>query len=231
MSRRRRNLSPEDREIWGRVVQTARPLHARGLRDWVAGAEQDVAPGSGTGVAAGSRVGAGAGAASGSQTDRDLHPDRAGAPHPQAETARAVLRPNPKGPPPGHDLAHPLSDALARVPVQMDKRQFQRLSRGKLEPEARIDLHGMTLAQAHGALNGFILRAHAGGLRLVLVITGKGKTVEDDGPIPRRRGALKHDVPQWLRMAPLGSVVLEIREAHVRHGGAGAYYVYLRRAR
>ncbi|MFN7003817.1 MAG: Smr/MutS family protein [Roseinatronobacter sp.] len=197
MSRKRRDLSPEDRELWGRVVQTARPLKSQ-----VALPEAPpVAP--------------------------DPKPVLKSTP----ERARAVLRPNPSGPPPGHDLAHPLSEALARVPVQMDKRQFQRLSRGKLDPEARIDLHGMTLAQAHGALNGFILRAHAAGLRLVLVITGKGKTVADDGPIPRRQGALKHDVPQWLRMAPLGPVVLEIREAHVRHGGAGAYYVYLRRAR
>ena len=197
MSRKRRELSPEDREIWGRVVQTARPLK--------------------------------------SELPSVLLPEVTPEPGPvlkkAPERARAVLRPNPSGPPPGHDLAHPLSEALARVPVQMDKRQFQRLSRGKLDPEARIDLHGMTLAQAHGALNGFILRAHAAGLRLVLVITGKGKTVADDGPIPRRQGALKHDVPQWLRMAPLGPVVLEIREAHIRHGGAGAYYVYLRRTR
>ena len=120
---------------------------------------------------------------------------------------------------PGHDLTRPLSDALADAPVAMDKRRFQRMTRGKLQPEARIDLHGMTLAQAHAALNGFILRAQANGLRLVLVITGKGRQADDDGPIPRRRGALKHDVPQWLRMAPLAGCVLEIREAHARHGG------------
>ena len=124
-----------------------------------------------------------------------------------------------------------LSDTLADAPVTMDKRRFQRMTRGKLQPEARIDLHGMTLAQAHAALNGFILRAQADGLRLVLVITGKGRQSDDDGPIPRRRGALKHDVPQWLRMAPLGGCVLEMREAHARHGGSGAYYVYLRRMR
>ena len=142
-----------------------------------------------------------------------------------------VLRPEPVSRPQAHDIARPLSDALRDAPVHMDMRQFQRMSRGKLEPEARIDLHGMTLAQAHGALNGFILRAHGAGMRLVLVITGKGKTVVDDGPIPRRPGALKQDVPQWLRMAPLAGVVLELREAHVRHGGSGAYYVYLRRGR
>lgn len=142
-----------------------------------------------------------------------------------------VLRPDPVTPPPGHDLVRPLTERLRAAPVAMDKRQFQRLTRGKLEPEARIDLHGMTLAQAHAALNSFILRAQGAGLRLVLVITGKGKSVADDGPIPRRPGALRHDVPQWLRMAPLAGAVLELRPAHARHGGEGAYYVYLRRAR
>jgi DNA-nicking Smr family endonuclease len=142
-----------------------------------------------------------------------------------------VLRPDPSLRPQTHDIARPLSEALREAPVHMDMRQFQRMNRGKLDPEARIDLHGMTLAQAHGALNGFILRAHGAGMRLVLVITGKGKTVADDGPIPRRQGALKQDVPQWLRMAPLAGLVLELREAHVKHGGSGAYYVYLRRGR
>ena len=197
MSRKRR-LSDDDREIWGRVAKTTRPL------------------------------------ASDLAHIFDEVPSPPAPQPPMRKTASLTgqsLRPNPAGPPPGHDLAHPLSEALSRIPVQMDKRQFQRMSRGKLTPEARIDLHGMTLSQAHSALNGFILRAQVQGLRLVLVITGKGKTVTDDGPIPRRPGALKHDVPQWLRMAPLGGVVLEIREAHARHGGSGAYYVYLRRGR
>lgn len=154
-------------------------------------------------------------------------------PPPAAARPRATrsLRPTGSGDGPGHRLLRPLSDTLADAPVAMDKRRFQRMSRGKLQPEARIDLHGMTLAQAHAALNGFVLRAQADGLRLVLVITGKGRQSADDGPIPRRRGALKHDVPQWLRMAPLAGCVLEIREAHARHGGSGAYYVYLRRIR
>ncbi len=103
--------------------------------------------------------------------------------------------------------------------------------RGKLKPEARIDLHGMTLAQAHPALNSFILNAHADGLRLVLVITGKGKTRSDSGPIPERIGLLRNQVPRWLDMAPLRPLVLQVEESHRRHGGSGAYYVYLRRPR
>ena len=131
------------------------------------------------------------------------------------------------------DLAESVSEALARAPVRMDRNAHTRMMRGKLSPEARIDLHGMTLAQAHPVLTGFILSAHARGLRLVLVITGKGRThPEDDlGPMPRRAGALKHEVPHWLRSGALRPVVLEIRESHRSHGGAGAYYVYLRKRR
>ena len=130
---------------------------------------------------------------------------------------------------PAHDLLPGISERMARQPVQMDKKAFGRLKRGKLMPEGKIDLHGMTMDQAHPALTGFLLRAHGEGKRLVLVITGKGKSKSDNGPIPTRRGVLKHQVPQWLAMAPLRSVVLQVAEAHLKHGGTGAYYVYLRR--
>lgn len=132
---------------------------------------------------------------------------------------------------PLHDLSPPMTERLAQAPVSMDRKAFNRLTRGKLSPEARLDLHGMTLAEARPALLGFVTSAHARGLRLVLVITGKGRGGEDDGPIPRRRGALRHEVPHWLMSAPLKPMVLELRPAHRRHGGEGALYVYLRRAR
>jgi DNA-nicking Smr family endonuclease len=130
-----------------------------------------------------------------------------------------------------HDVVPPLTERLGQAPVSMDRKAFQRLKRGKLVPEAKLDLHGMTLDQAHPALNGFILRSHAAGRRLVLIVTGKGKDRDPGDAVPIRRGVLRHNVPQWLRMAPLSSLVLQITEAHLRHGGAGAYYVYLRRQR
>ncbi len=104
--------------------------------------------------------------------------------------------------------------------LNMDAKSFGKLKRGKLVPEGRIDLHGMTLAQAHPTLIGFILSAHAAGKRLVLVITGKGRGND---------GILRHQVPQWLTMSPLDPAVLQIAPAHLRHGGHGALYVYLRR--
>lgn len=116
-------------------------------------------------------------------------------------------------------------------PLQMDSKSFTRMKRGKLVPESRTDLHGLTLDQAHPELIRFILTSQARGLRLVLVITGKGSREDPYDPMPRRRGVLKTQVPQWLRMAPISQAILQVAEAHQRHGGAGAYYVYLRRFR
>lgn len=113
----------------------------------------------------------------------------------------------------------------------MDSGRFDKLRRGRLTPEARLDLHGMTLDRAHGALNAFIRSASADGLRLVLVITGKGRP-EAGGELGLQRpGALRHGVPHWLSMPPLAAHVLQVAPAHARHGGGGAFYVYLRRRR
>lgn len=121
------------------------------------------------------------------------------------------------------------SDRLRSEPVSMDAKAFGRMKRGKLVPEDRIDLHGMTLDQAHPALARFILTSQTRGLRLVLVITGKGQRQDVYDPMPRRRGVLKSQVPQWLRLPPVSQAVLQITEAHQRHGGGGAFYVYLKR--
>ncbi len=128
------------------------------------------------------------------------------------------------------DLAADPMQPLSRVPQALDKRTHDRLRKGKKAPEARIDLHGMTAAQAHGALRGFILSSHARGLRLVLVITGKGNTTRNEiGIMPTRNGVLRHALPQWLDAPDMHPMILQISAAHVRHGGGGAYYVYLKK--
>ncbi len=178
------------------------------------------------------------------QTTERLKPERIA---PKTRALKPALKPAPvvEDPPPiapfqiggghrkapAHDVLPGLPERLASAPVKMDKKAHNRLKRGKLKPEARIDLHGMTMDQAHPVLTRFILQSHARGLRLVLVITGKGKDRDEDGPIPVRRGVLRHNVPGWLAAAPLGQVVLQVTSAHLKHGGGGAYYVYLRRQR
>lgn len=128
-------------------------------------------------------------------------------------------------------LTPSISEQLTKASVQMDRKAYGKMKRGKLVPEGKIDLHGMTMDQAHPRLNRFILDAHSKGKRLVLVITGKGKQKEDLGPIPTRLGVLKHQVPQWLKQGALGPVVMQVTPAAQKHGGAGAYYVYLRKLR
>lgn len=130
-----------------------------------------------------------------------------------------------------HDLAPAIQDSIGQASVQMDNKAFGKLKRGKLRPEGKIDLHGMTLDRAHPVLTGFVMNAHAQGKRLILVVTGKGKQRDEGGPIPVRHGVLRHQVPQWLAMQPMKSVVLQVAQAHISHGGGGAYYVYLRRHR
>lgn len=129
------------------------------------------------------------------------------------------------------NLAPSIVDRIASQQVQMDRKAFTQMKRGKLKPEGKLDLHGMTMDRAHPALTRFILSAQGQGKRLVLVVTGKGKHRDDAGPIPVRLGVLRHQVPQWLSMPPLSSVVLQVSQANIRHGGGGAYYVYLRRKR
>lgn len=110
-----------------------------------------------------------------------------------------------------------------------------RLLRGDLAPEARIDLHGLTEAAAYPALMRFIQGAIRRNLRLVLVITGKGQQkIDRYAPFDmeldmRSRGVLKNMVPRWLAEPSVVRQIADIRNAHGRHGGEGALYVYLRK--
>ncbi|AXI44611.1 DNA mismatch repair protein MutS [Sulfitobacter sp. SK012] len=166
---------------------------------------------------------------------RSFDPDTAlpAPPAPALRKAKSVImgKPQPKLKARPNDLIPAIDDQIRKSPVAMDQKSFGKLKRGKIKPEGRIDLHGMTLDRAHPTLTRFILSAHADGKRLVLVITGKGKQRDEGGPIPVRHGVLRHQVPQWLKMPPLSSAVLQIAQAHISHGGGGAYYVYLRRQR
>lgn len=130
------------------------------------------------------------------------------------------------------DLTPNTSEVLRNAAPQMDRKNFDRLRKGKLAPTRRVDLHGMTAQAAHDALMRFIMTAHADGARVVLVITGKGRTHGDPNAIiPQRKGIIRQSVPEWLRQSPLRERVVQVLPAHKKHGGDGAYYVYLRRRR
>ena len=146
-----------------------------------------------------------------------------------APTPRTLTR-IPASPIPAFRIGEraPKSPPAARAAsLGMDAGTHARLTRGKLAPERRLDLHGMTLAEAHPALAGFVRASQAQGLRLVLVITGKGS--RGTGDTLGSGGVLRRQVPLWLSQAPLSPLILQIAEAHARHGGSGALYLYLRR--
>jgi DNA-nicking Smr family endonuclease len=128
---------------------------------------------------------------------------------PKPTPARAV--PAPKSPPPLAPLG---------------RRERSKLSRGKQEIDARLDLHGMTQTRAHRVLFSFLQRAHSDGCTFVLVITGKGKAGSDG-----ERGVLRRQVPHWLSLPEFRALVVGFEEAHVGHGGEGALYVRVRRSR
>ncbi|MFZ1480192.1 MAG: Smr/MutS family protein [Paracoccaceae bacterium] len=166
------------------------------------------------------------------RTARPMHSARQLLPTPPTDTPVTPEVKHPAAPRPlhfhfGERAPLPLATTPTAPPLRMDAKTHARMTRGKLAPEARIDLHGMILAEAHPELVRFILNAQSDGLRLVLVITGKGRMTHE--PVPRPIGALRHQVPHWLRLPPLSFCVQQVAEAHLKHGGSGAFYVYLRR--
>ncbi len=159
---------------------------------------------------------------------RDAAPERtadAAAPD-EVKSPAAVGRP---GAPPRAKASAEILRPKAPPLAPLDRRLKQRVARGREAIDGRIDLHGFTQAQAHSALSAFLQRAQRDGARLVLVVTGKGaaRGAQHDA----ERGVLKRQVPIWLALPEFRPFVLGFEVAHVGHGGAGALYVRLRRAR
>jgi DNA-nicking Smr family endonuclease len=144
------------------------------------------------------------------------------------EPAATHPKPLPKAPP---SIAAPkagkpeMSKPAVPPLAPLGRRERSRLSRGRNEIEARLDLHGMTQVRAHRSLLRFLQRAHDEGLTFVLVITGKGTVGESE------RGVLRRQVPQWLSLPEFRAFVVGFEQAHIGHGGEGALYVRIRRAR
>ncbi len=196
--RRERGVSAEERDLWHRAMRDAQPIRRTRRHP-----------------AAPDPVGDADDAAGAGQATKDRSP-------PAATPPKAPPRPQPTPPMQPKPRAEPPL-APGRF-ADLDRRTADRLRRGQLAIDARLDLHGMTQAAAQDALTGFLTGAAERGQRCVLVITGKG-TFSETG------GVLKRQVPRWLNMAPLRQRIVAIAEAQPRHGGAGALYVLLKRKR
>ncbi len=200
-------VSEDDRAVWGAVKASADPLKQsraktfRGVEDVARGLPPTP------------------------KFDPDRTQDR------KAAASRPVMRPNEddlgfvsRGP------RSPLGGAgepKALDPGQLDgldRKRGERLRRGKLDIEGTLDLHGMTRDAAQGAVRRFISASQGMGRRTVLIITGKGYAHGSDG-------VLRAELPRWLNSADTRSRILAYDYAQPRHGGQGAFYVYLKKSR
>ncbi len=123
--------------------------------------------------------------------------------------------------------AKSLAELKPGVTDGIDRSTANKFQKGKMPIDGRIDLHGMTQDVAHNALNAFIEESWRAGKRCVLVITGKGSRADEYG----RTGLLRQRTPQWLSAPRLRNRILAINQAQIQHGGAGAFYVLLKRRR
>jgi len=117
----------------------------------------------------------------------------------------------------------------------LDGHWDRRLRKGLVRPDLSIDLHGHTLASAQALLDDAIGRGLMRGARVLLVVAGRLRPGADRLPQmhgdPRPRGAIRASLPDWLAYSPYADQIVALRPAHISHGGAGAVYVILRRAR
>ncbi len=168
---------------------------------------------------------------------RPLGPDEQSVWSRVAATVRPLtgrrIRPPAAGPmlaiQPSEPVAPKTSRAVMATPAAvatLDGSWDRRTRQGRLVPDRSIDLHGLTVSSAHAALADAVERASTDGARILHVVTGKGGGGAGEG-----RGVLRASIANWLDTPRLRPYVAALRSAHPRHGGAGAWYVILRRRR
>ena len=151
---------------------------------------------------------------------RPLHP-RAATP----DSPEDAPRPEPVRKPVRKATAPPPAPARG-VGKTLDASWDRRLSRGLVQPDSTLDLHGHDLASAYDLLDSRLEAAIASGARLLLLVTGKPPAGDRPG-----RGRIRAAVGDWLGASRHAGSIAAVRGAHQRHGGAGALYIVLRRKR
>jgi DNA-nicking Smr family endonuclease len=203
--RRSRPLSEDEHKLWKAVVKDARPLPSPGKsRGKIVPAPEPLRE------------------PAHQETPKIISVPKPVSSVPKTRSVSEILKAKPASPPPLTGL---------------DRRTSQRLARGQVEYEARLDLHGMRQDEAQSALLRFLNRCRGEGMRCVLVITGKGESPFARHTLHSTRyheasdhtGVLRSALPQWLGEAQFRVQVAGFQPAHPRHGGGGAFYLWLRK--
>jgi DNA-nicking Smr family endonuclease len=197
-----RRLSAEERALWARVMATVKPLPGReAAKPGKAEKPEKPLP---------FRGGVGVGASN------------------LATGLRHAPTPNPS--PEGEGLKKTKIEPPRPTPgTTLDGSWDKRLSRGMVQPDATVDLHGHTLNSAYAMLDDALGRSIARGDRVILLITGKPPRPESERP--HARGAIRAAVGDWLHSSRHADSIAAVRGANPRHGGSGALYIVLRRPR
>lgn len=215
--RNKRSATEEELRLWRHAVREARPLQAL---------KPDPKP---AGVGLSHKATAGStkplnGASSGLVSQAE----------PGAGTTKHQATPGASGPPTGAASVSKQSTKTTPPPhTGFDRRTEQRIRRGKLEIHRKIDLHGLRRDEARRRLLSFLADCHRKRQRVALVITGKGlsKRAEDESWADWRPeiGVLRQELPRWLSQPEFRHLVSGFDTAHPKHGGSGAWYVFVRR--
>ena len=104
--------------------------------------------------------------------------------------------------------------------------------KNKIQKLIKLDLHGFTLAEANKKITSFIKQSYSSGVRKILVVTGKGlhSQIDNDPYISKDFGILKYAVPDFIeRNSELMKMIMEIKDAEIKDGGSGAFYIFLKK--
>lgn len=144
----------------------------------------------------------------------------------QPAPPKLASKPLAASPPPLARVAAPSVRGNANT---LDRSWDRKLTTGMVSPDRTIDLHGHTLASAHAMLDHQLDQAIRHGERTILLVTGRPPRKESERP--HARGAIRAAIADWLHLSRHNDAIAAVRNAHPRHGGAGALYVILRRRR
>ena len=95
-----------------------------------------------------------------------------------------------------------------------------------------IDLHGFTLLEANKIIEQFINKSYEEKINKLIVVTGKGLHSENEkNPfVSKKLSILKYSVPEFIKNnKKLMKKIIEFKDAEIKDGGSGAFYIYLKK--